>query len=71
MYFTNDDAGDNLGYDYGTANAITVNDNSAAAISGTISSASIAFTYDYDGNVQRGAASAGDDAPITIIAGNA
>ena len=29
------------------------------------------FTYDYDGNIQRGAASAGKDAPITIVAGNA
>jgi hypothetical protein len=71
MYFTNDDAGDNAGDDYGTANAITVNDASAAPITGTISGASIAFTYDYDANVQRGAASAGDDAPITIVAGNA
>lgn len=70
MYFTNDDAGDNLGYDYGTANAITVNNASAVAISGAISSSQIAFTYDYDGNVQRGSASAGDDAPITIVAGN-
>lgn len=70
MYFTNDDAGNNAGYDYGTANAITVNDASATAITGTISSSSIAFTYDYDGNVQRGAASAGEDAPITIVAGN-
>lgn len=70
MYFTNDDAGDNLGYDYGTANAITVNDKDGNPIAGTISSASLAFTYDYDGNVQRGAASAGDDAPITIVAGN-
>jgi hypothetical protein len=70
MYFTNDDAGSNLGYDYGTANAITVNNATAAAISGAISSSQISFTYDYDGNIQRGAASAGDDAPITIVAGN-
>lgn len=70
MYFMNDDAGSNLGYDYGTSNAITVNDTSATAISGTISSSQIPFTYDYDGNIQRGAASAGDDAPITIVAGN-
>lgn len=70
MYFTNDDAGDNLGYDYGTANAITVNDKDGNPIAGTINAASISFTYDYDGNIQRGAASAGDDAPITIVAGN-
>jgi len=71
MYFANDDAGLNLGYDYGTANAITVNDASDNPITGVISGAAIAFTYDYDGNVQRGAASAGDDAPIVVVAGNA
>lgn len=70
MYFLNDDAGDNLGNDYLTANAITVNDSNSNPIAGTISSASIPFTYDYDGNVQRGAASAGDDAPVVVIAGN-
>jgi len=70
MYFTNDDAGSNLGYDYGTANAITVKDKDNVDIAGSISSGSIAFTYDYDGNTQRGAGSDGDDAPITIVAGN-
>jgi len=71
MYFLNDDAGDNLGYDYGTANAITVDDADSVDIAGTISSASIAFTYDYDGNVQRGTGSDGEDAPIVVVAGNA
>jgi hypothetical protein len=71
MYFLNDDAGTNLGYDYGTANAITVNDADDDPITGTISGASIAFTYDYDGNVQRGAGSDGEDAPIVVVAGNA
>lgn len=71
MYFTNDDAGDNSGDDYGTATAITVNDASGTPITGTISGASISFTYDYDGNVQRGTGSDGEDAPITIVAGNA
>jgi hypothetical protein len=70
MYFTNDDAGNNAGADYGTSGAITVNDKDGNPIQGTISGASLAFTYDYDGNVQRGAASAGDDAPITVVAGN-
>lgn len=70
MYFANDDAGDNSGDDYGTATAITVNDASGTPIQGTISGASIAFTYDYDGNVQRGTGSDGDDAPIVVIAGN-
>ena len=70
MYFTNDDAGANAGNDYGTSGAITVNDASATAIQGTISGSSISFTYDYDGNVQRGTGSDGVDAPITVIAGN-
>jgi hypothetical protein len=70
MYFTNDDAGTNQGYDYGTANAITVNDKDTNAIAGTISAATINFSYDYDGNVQRGAGSDGEDAPVTVIAGN-
>ncbi len=69
MYFLNDDAGDNTGRDYGTGTAITVNDKDGSPIAGSISGASIAFTYDYDGNVQRGAASAGDDAPIVVVAG--
>ncbi len=70
MYFTNDDAGNNLGYDYGTSNAITVNDKDGNPITGTISSASVAFSYDFTNNVQRGAASANDEAPVTIVAGN-
>jgi hypothetical protein len=70
MYFTNDDAGDNAGNDYGTSGAITVNDKDGSPIAGAISAASIAFSYDYDGNVQRGTGSNGDDAPVTIVAGN-
>lgn len=69
MFFTNDDAGDNTGQDYGTANALIVDDNGGADIAGDIDgAASVAFDYDYDGNVQRGAASAGTDVPITIVA---
>lgn len=71
MYFLNDDAGDNSGDDYGTATAITVSDADSTPVTGTISGASIAFTYDYDGNVQRGAGSDGEDAPIVVVAGNA
>jgi hypothetical protein len=70
MYFTNDDAGDNAGYDYGTADAITVDDADDADITGTITGASIPFDYDFTGNIQRGAASAGQNAPVTVIAGN-
>jgi hypothetical protein len=42
------------GNDFGESGAITVNDASGTPITGTISSGSIAFTYDYDGNVQGG-----------------
>jgi len=65
MYFT-DLAGSN---DYGLAGAITVQDASDADITGTISSGSIPFTFDYDGNVQGGR-TAGTDASVTVVAGN-
>ena len=69
MYFTNDDAGTNSGYDFGTDNAILVDDNGGADISGTIGGASsIDFDFDFDNNVQRGVGSDGDDAPITLVA---
>lgn len=66
MYFTNDDAGSNLGNDFDTSSAVIVNDNSGTAIEGQITGASIAFDYDYDNNVQRGAGSAGTDVPVTV-----
>jgi len=69
MFFTNDNAGDDTGRDFGTPEAIIVQDASSVDISGNVSGAtSVSFTYDYDGNVQRGAASAGVDAPVTIVA---
>ena len=68
MFFTNDDAGDNTGRDYGTINAIIVQDDTLTSISGAIPGASQAYNYAYDGNVQRGGASAGTDAPVTIVA---
>jgi hypothetical protein len=62
-------AGDNAGYDYGTANAIIVKDNANADMTGLISATTpIVKTFAYDTNIQRGAASAGDDAPITAVA---
>jgi len=68
MFFTNDDAGDNLARDFGTPDAITVQDASNVAIAGNVSgSPSVSFTFDYDGNVQRGSASAGINAPITVV----
>jgi hypothetical protein len=42
------------GNDWGESGAITVNDASGTPITGTISSASIPFTFDYDGNTQGG-----------------
>lgn len=69
VFFTNDDAGDNTWRDFGTANAITVNDNSGTPISGSVlGNSSLQFSFNYDGNVQRGNASAATDAPITVVA---
>ena len=66
MYFT-DLTGSN---DYGLTGAITVDDATGADIAGTISSASIPFTFDYDGNSQ-GSRTPGTDAVVTVVAGNA
>lgn len=68
VFFTNDDAGDNTGRDFGTATAITVNDKDGVAMSGSITTGTITKTYDYDGNVQRGTTSSGTNAPITVVA---
>lgn len=66
MYFT-DLAG---AADYGLTGAITVQNASAADIQGTISGSSIPFTFAYDSNVQGGR-TAGTDAMVTVVAGNA
>jgi hypothetical protein len=76
VFFTNDDAATvPAGNDFGTANAILINNNSGTPITGFVSSSvdiappeSIAFDFDYDGNIQRGAGSAGFDAPFTAVA---
>lgn len=69
MYFTNDDAGDNTARDYGTKDAIIVQDDVPANIAGNVSAASsVAFTFDYDNNTQRGSGSDGVDAPVTVVA---
>jgi hypothetical protein len=52
--------------DYGESGAVTVNDAAGTPITGTISSGSIAFTFDYDGNVQGGRTPA-TDAAVTLI----
>jgi hypothetical protein len=62
MFFTTNPTGN-----FGTSTAVLVNDNTGTPISGTVSGASIAFTFDYDGNVQGGR-TAGTDAAITIVA---
>lgn len=53
---------------YGTPTAITVNDNDGNPIAGNVGgNASLAFTFDYDGNVQGGRV-AGTDAPVIAVA---
>lgn len=53
---------------YGTASAITVNDATPDAITGTIGTSSISFTFDYDNNIQGGR-TAGTDAAVVVVAG--
>lgn len=70
MYITDSVTGSD---DYGTATAITVDDAGGADIAGTISGASISFTFDYDANTQGGRSvftSPGGDVPVTVVAGN-
>lgn len=62
MYFTSTPAGN-----FDSANAIIVKNNSAVDITGQITAASIAFDFDYDGNVQ-GTRTAGTDAAVSIVA---
>lgn len=62
MFFTT-----NPGGNFGTSSAILVDDNSGTPISGTITGGTLAFTFDYDGNVQGGR-TAGTDADVTIVA---
>lgn len=52
--------------DYGESGAITVNNVAGTPITGTITASSIAFDYDYDGNVQGGF-TAGTDRAVTLI----
>lgn len=60
IFFTNDDAGDNSGRDFGTQDAIIIQDNSDQPLTGSVGgNTSIQFDYDYDGNQQRGLGSTG------------
>jgi len=51
--------------DYGEAGAITVQDATGTPITGTINAASIAFTFDYDGDALGG--DPGTDKAVTLI----
>lgn len=62
FYTTGPAAGD----DYGESGAITVLDNNDNPITGIISSSSIAFTFDYDGDSAGG--TAGTDKAVTLVA---
>jgi hypothetical protein len=64
MYFNTNPAGN-----YGSATAVTVKNAALADIEGTITGASIPFTFAYDSNVQGGRTAA-TDASIIIVAGN-
>jgi hypothetical protein len=69
VFFTNDNAGDNTGRDFGTSGAIIVKDNLSADMIGNVSgTTSVQLTYDYDGNIQRGIASSATEAPVTVVA---
>ena len=69
VFFTNDDAGDNTGRDYGTDEAIIVQTTTNSDMVADDPAASpVDFEFDFDNNTQRGAASAGENAPVTIVA---
>lgn len=72
VFFTNDDAGDNTGRDFGTDAAIIIdqyNGDNPTPLTGSVGgSGSIPFDYDYDNNVQRGNASSGSNVPFTAVA---
>lgn len=68
MFFTNNDTGDDDGSDFGTINAIIVQDDVLSDISGSVTVAQSNFNYAYSSNVQRGAGSGNTDAPVTIVA---
>jgi len=69
VFFTNDDSGDDTNRDFGTDDAIIVQDTSDVDMTTLNPSASpVTYEFDYDGNTQRGTASAATDAPVTIVA---
>ena len=62
MFFTT-----NVGGNFGTTNAIIVNDNGGSPLEGVIPGSSLVWDFDYDGNVQGGRTAA-QDADVTVIA---
>lgn len=63
VFFTTTPSGN-----YGSTNAIIVNDNNSNPMSGAISGASsVSLTFNYDGNTQGGR-TAGTNAPVTAVA---
>ena len=83
VFFANDDAGSNTGRDFGTTNAIVVQDADGNAMAGDINPswptkrAFVSHTYNYDSNDQRGVGtynsgdgvgdSAKTEAPIVVV----
>lgn len=68
MFFLNDDPpGDDTGADYGTPNAIIVQESDSSPINGNVSGSSVNFDYDYDNNAQRGNGAKGTDAPVVCV----
>ncbi|MFN3200046.1 MAG: hypothetical protein ACE366_16740 [Bradymonadia bacterium] len=68
LIFLTDDAGGDLGRDYGTEQALIVQDAGGNPIAGLVGGAgSATFNYDYANNAQRGAGSAGTDAPVVLV----
>ena len=65
LYYTTTPGGD----DFGEGTAIIVKDKDGVDITGTISGASIAFTFDYSNNVQGGYAGS-TDRDVTLVWGN-
>lgn len=66
LYYT-DLSGTN---DYGTADAVIVKNKLGVDITGTISSASIGFSYDYTNDTAGGFRTGGTSTPVTLVAGN-
>ena len=55
--------------DWGTATAVVVRDKNNVNISGTITSTSIAFNYDYTNQTESGKRTGGTDTAVTLVAG--